>query len=534
MSRVFNKKLNSVLTLLLLSNIALGLDSEYKNSLSKIELIKTSDNAYSVNLHTQNKFREPIKVIKKSDLNYYILLPETKDISTKTLANSNDIRTISTDSYQYAGMDKLNNGYTKININTTKPINFNVNIKSIADAKTATTEDKVALETKETKQQIKEEKQVQKKNLVSQEKRLEKKYNEKLIVKKAAKVATNKPDLSSIVQNYPTSENNEVEQNTPKENIEKTTEEPKIQEDKFEEFLKSDDLKEIEEIANSSEKKSFKSKANAFSESLSDKLSEYGLTLKDAILMFIAGLISFFIMLFVLNKKPNQTKLKSKADLMEKLDKQDGLVAKDENKKEEKGQYFIFDKNIKQTGFYNPASSATKKKYELSSYDPDLKNNYDKAKVERYKDKQSIKAQKPRNDYDIIQKILKEDSLITVNAIEDNYQPQEPIQEQAPIALKQQPKEEVASEPIVLSSVEIAPERGFMCVSYNNNINFMGYIFDDVFPLYNFKQPKLENYDIKFRLSEKDDRGANFIVKIGNTRLLTRVTKSSMNLEVVM
>ena len=63
-------------------------------------------------------------------------------------------------------------------------------------------------------------------------------------------------------------------------------------------------------------------------ESLSDKLSEYGLTLKDAILMFIAGLISFFIMLFVLNKKPNQTKLKSKADLIEKLDKQDGLVAK--------------------------------------------------------------------------------------------------------------------------------------------------------------------------------------------------------------
>ena len=90
-------------------------------------------------------FFKSFLVTKKSDLNYYILLPETKDISTKTLANSNDIRTISTDSYQYAGMDKLNNGYTKRNINTTKPINFNVNIKSIADAKTATTEDKVAL-----------------------------------------------------------------------------------------------------------------------------------------------------------------------------------------------------------------------------------------------------------------------------------------------------------------------------------------------------------------------------------------------------
>ena len=73
-----------------------------------------------------------------------------------------------------------------------------------------------------------------------------------------------------------------------------------------------------------------------------------------------------------------------------------------------------------------------------------------------------------------------------------------------------------------------------MCVSYNDNISFMGYIFDDVFALYNFKQPKLENYDIKFRLSEKDDKAADFIVKVDKIKMLIRVTKSSMGLEVVL
>ena len=86
----------------------------------------------------------------------------------------------------------------------------------------------------------------------------------------------------------------------------------------------------------------------------------------------------------------------------------------------------------------------------------------------------------------------------------------------------------------MLSSVEIAPERGFMCVSFNDNINLMGYIFDDVFALYNFKTPKLENYNIKFRLSEKDDKSASFIVKVDKTKMLIKVTKSYMSLEVVM
>ena len=127
------------------------------------------------------------------------------------------------------------------------------------------------------------------------------------------------------------------------------------------------------------------------------------------------------------------------------------------------------------------------------------------------------------NDYDGVSQALTETPI--VKAISPANTPIKPQ--------KAQERKEIA-EPTVLSSVEIAPERGFMCVSYNDNINLMGYIFDDVFALYNFKVPRLENYDIKFRLSEKDDKTAKFIVKVGNTKMLIKITKSSMNLEVLL
>ena len=73
-----------------------------------------------------------------------------------------------------------------------------------------------------------------------------------------------------------------------------------------------------------------------------------------------------------------------------------------------------------------------------------------------------------------------------------------------------------------------------LCVSYNNNISLLGYIFEDVFALHNFKAQKLENYDIKFRLTEKDEKLARFIVKVANTKLLIKVTKSTMTMEVLL
>ena len=55
----------------------MALDSDYKNNLLKVDVVKANDGSYKVDLFTQKPYNEPIKVIKKSDTNYYILLPET-------------------------------------------------------------------------------------------------------------------------------------------------------------------------------------------------------------------------------------------------------------------------------------------------------------------------------------------------------------------------------------------------------------------------------------------------------------------------
>ena len=133
MQGVIKKFFYSVLALFLALNTALAIDNEYKNSLTKIELSKKDDNSYNIDLFTQKKYSEPVKVIKKSDLSYYILLPETKN-SSVSVSGVADVKNVSTNSYFYAGQNK--NGYTKININTTKPVNFNVNVKSLSSSKT--------------------------------------------------------------------------------------------------------------------------------------------------------------------------------------------------------------------------------------------------------------------------------------------------------------------------------------------------------------------------------------------------------------
>ena len=245
--------------------------------------------------------------------------------------------------------------------------------------------------------------------------------------------------------------------------------------------------------------------------------------------MISASILTFIFILFILTRKQNTTiKLQNKKDLFEKY--QEPNISKQTTpKKQNRGEYFVFDKNIKQTRLNT--NSPKKKNYELSCYDPDLRLNYKKDKNIKYDISQD------ESDYDIIQKILKDDSFIDY---ETEIKPA-PIQAQNPQKQISKPKiEKTKDTPIkkeaqlnILSSVEIAPQRGFICVSYNNDINLLGYIFDDVFPLYNFKRPKLDNYDIKFRLTDKDDKGANFIVKIDNVKMVIRATKNSMNLEVL-
>ena len=570
MNGVFKKTLISTLSICLLSCSALAIENEYKNSLTKVELTKTGENSYNVNLYTQKNYSEPVKIIKKSDLNYYILLPETKNSSVQITSNNKDIRNISTNLYPYAGADS-NNGYTKININTIKPIDFTVNTKTNQTAKASIQKQTIASNTQ------KETSEVQKKNLNSSNTSNKTNLAPKIQQPSKAAQITNKliEKKENIVKQTP-KVLSKTKQNTAKK-IEKTKTQPQIaekpqQQPKIEDIIQQEieaEQKRINEYNSTIEpteepteniieteqlnnypvvddnkfsKENIISILSSYKIKIQNKLTQYGLNLKELLLMILAGILSFFAMLFILNRKTDNPKLKNKVDLI------DSDCYKKENntpqKRENNGQYFVFDNNVKQTGFYKPSTSP-KRNYELSSYDPDLVQNQQKVNIEKYQQKKPLVQNDTNNEYEIIQKILKEDNIIEFtpnefqnpksNTLTFEKQVQVPIKKPIETTknVKNPIKKEIA-EPTVLSSIEIAPERGFMCVSYNNNINLVGYIFDDVFALHNFKQPKLANYDIKFRLSERTDKGATFIVKVENTKMLINVTKTSMNLEVVM
>lgn len=106
----------------------MALDSDYKNNLLKVDVVKANDGSYKVDLFTQKPYNEPIKVIKKSDTNYYILLPETYH-SITSVGAAGDISKVDVKLFPYAGQD-LNNGYTKINILTNKPVTFSTNVRT--------------------------------------------------------------------------------------------------------------------------------------------------------------------------------------------------------------------------------------------------------------------------------------------------------------------------------------------------------------------------------------------------------------------
>lgn len=608
MNSVFKKTVCALMTLFFVPYIASALDAEYKNSLTKVELKQTSESSYDVNLYMQKKFTEPVKVIKKNDLNYYILLPETKNSASSVSKQGTDIKEAGASSHKYAGAD-VNNGYTKININTTKPINFNINVKNskdttarntinrtttVATASKAASSEKiqkknsdfqsskkqVALKSKkevtvkkpvvqvnkeapkkvlqQTKAAIKPAKPIQKaaqkqapkvvqkqapKQALKQAQKPVQKIAQKPVQKPIQQVKPIQKPVQKQIQAPAKVQSAKVEsQEIKKEEVKKQ----EIKEDippilipqDFENdttLLPKEDLEEIDPDFNST-----------FSERFISKITEYGLSLNDIIFMLVASLISIIALIIILRKPSSaQAKLKTKADLIEKLDKTERFVPKKtkETETDGEGKYFVFDKNVKQTAFSEPTTFEPKKHYELSNYEPDLNVKY------------GSETALKESEYDIIQKILKEDSLVEIapGEFEPKIYSKRTVKEDEPVVAaptnpikRETPSEQIASlerkvnqpaevkPPVMLSNIEIAPERGFMVVSYNNNVSLMGYIFDDVFALYNFKKPSLANPEIKYRLSDKDDKGTNFIIKVETTKVVVRVTKSQMNLLVVM
>lgn len=109
---------------------AIAIDSDYKNNLLKVDVSKVTDGNYRITLFTQNPYAEPFKIVKKSDTEYYLLLPETyHSITSAPTPPDENIRSIQIKLFPYLGQD-LNNGYTRVNIQTASPLNFSTAVRT--------------------------------------------------------------------------------------------------------------------------------------------------------------------------------------------------------------------------------------------------------------------------------------------------------------------------------------------------------------------------------------------------------------------
>ncbi len=111
------------------ANSIFAADGAYKNNLLKVELSKINEDSYNVNLYTQKVYTEPVKVVKKTDTVYYFLLPETSN-SVTSVTPVSDISNVMIKTYPYAGQDEKN-GYTKVAIITSKPLNLTTTTKAV-------------------------------------------------------------------------------------------------------------------------------------------------------------------------------------------------------------------------------------------------------------------------------------------------------------------------------------------------------------------------------------------------------------------
>ncbi len=109
-----------ILTALMLAPVFAA--GDYNNELVKMDLDQTSDGAVKVNIYTDKPYNEQIIVNKKPDNKYVILLPETTNTMNvkPDISGVSSIKNVDVKTQQYSSLP--GKGYTKITIDSKKPI----------------------------------------------------------------------------------------------------------------------------------------------------------------------------------------------------------------------------------------------------------------------------------------------------------------------------------------------------------------------------------------------------------------------------
>ena len=527
MSKITKKFLPLTLSIFFSISSAFAISSEFKNSLVKMEMTKVSEGNYSVDLYTKNKFSDPVKIIKKSDSNYYILLPETRNEMGRAIQPNADIKSAGVISNPYAGQD-VNNGYIKIDINTTKPINFNVNVKSIsAAAPTPTLAKKVDTQekNKEVQAEVQKKTQTQEKNTTYNSSKTYTKTGKKTQPKQTKVVKPQvvaplkiEPPIAEIKEVVPDkapefSQEIKEEIELPPLPIQIGAHDPQLNED----------VSKLKEIKTS---KTVSSSANGYINFLIPSFFVFGL-----LFIFFAA---------IRTQRAAQIKLLSRANM---LGIDFSKIKKSKNiKKKQKGLFFMFNNGIQQNALLEPITKTDDKEDEIQIEEEIVACEPIEQEVSVEPIEEIKQEEQPTSFEEVMneaQEIQQTQQIQEQKEVQVASSPIEKTEIIPPIVQEIQQNQEIAQNSEnpdfkVLSSVEISPKRGFMCVQYNNKVSLMGYILDDVFVLHNFKRRARQNFDIQYRLSDKIGKEFFYIVKVGETKMLIKSSKTNITREVVL
>lgn len=546
-----------LLGIVTLNLCAFAIESDFKNSLLKVEYVKTGADSYNIKLFTQKPYNEPIKVIKKTNTNYYILLPETFH-SVGSVAPLGDIKSTEVKLFPYAGQD-LNNGYTKISIFTSKPLNIkaqlnsstksvapSINAKELAKLDSAFGKAQTSNEQAQRQAQLKAKQEAQRQaQLKAQQAReaaqkAEAQRQAQLKAQqeaqrqaqaraqaqkeaqlkaqqeaqrqaqiKAQQEAQRQAQLKAQQETQKTKSNNlqvapEAAEAYYKKHGQGSVNEKKSQAEPYEgapqnlipqdeiftEDIENENIEEIPDITDKTKNETVGNLKDGIINVLS-KFKPYYYIIADNLILFAALAVAFIgiVMLIAMNKN-------KKRGLPKTMDKEQ-----------------------------NPD---IKKHYDLEKLSKEINDTYKTGLEEELSNKAAQEAQAFRDEFKDLMEEKPEQPKVPDNIDYYEYENTKEPEEKEDFTVQEE-----YTEPEVISSVEIAPKRGFMIIETQGTKALFGYIYDNVFLLYQFKE-FISDCDIKYRISEKQYDRTFFIIKVDRFKLLVRVTATSMRLELEM
>ena len=585
-----------LLGIVTLNLCAFAIESDFKNSLLKVDYVKTGNDSYNIRLFTQKPYGEPIKVIKKTNTSYYILLPETFH-SVGSVAPFGDIKSTEVKLFPYAGQD-LNNGYTKISIYTSKPLNIktqlnsstksvapSINAKDLAKLDSAFNKNQTSNEQAQRQAQIKAQQEAQRQaQLKAQQAReaAQKAEAQRQAQLKAQQEAQRQAQLKAQqeaqrqaqaraqAQKEAQLKAQQEAQRQAQLKAQQAREAAQKAEAQRQAQIKAQQAREAAQKAEAQRQAQLKAQQEAQRQAQLKAQQEAQQNTQET-------------------SKTNSNNLQVSQEAAQAYYRKQGQGSSEEKKSQtesdiNKAPQDINTENVVTQDIVNPQDiekiPEISEKINQKSYTKIIKNKLSFFKpyyyvicdnftlfitlaialigiilliaISKSKKKGTSKTMNCEQPSENEKKSSIENLTKEINetyktgleeelsnkaeqeaqAFKDEFKDlmEQNEQQKAPEPVKE---EEQYEEPQVISSVEIAPMRGFMIIETQGVKALFGYIHDDVFLLYQFRE-FISNYDIKYRISEKQIDKTFFIVKIDKFKLLIKVTNTSMRLELEM